>query len=107
MRAALGILVLAVGLGVMLRLAPATPVGAGSALDRFVRAADFAGAVLVARGDRVLLSRGYGQASIVLGTPNTPRTPFRIGSVTKQFTAAAILLLQERGRLRLDDPVCA
>jgi CubicO group peptidase (beta-lactamase class C family) len=55
----------------------------------------------------VLLSRGYGQASTALGRPNTPRTPFRIGSVTKQFTAAAVLLLQERGRLRLDDLACA
>jgi CubicO group peptidase (beta-lactamase class C family) len=108
MRAAGGVLVLVVAFAVLLRLAPSPSLtgGAGSALDRYVREADFAGAALVARGDRVLLSQGYGQASTALGTPNTPRTPFRIGSMTKQFTAAAILMLQERGRLRVDGPVC-
>jgi hypothetical protein len=59
-----GVLVLAAGLAVLLRLAPSPSVGEGSALDRFVRESDFAGAVLVARGDRVLLNRGYGQANV-------------------------------------------
>jgi CubicO group peptidase (beta-lactamase class C family) len=65
----------------------------------------FMGAVLVARGDQVLLSKGYGSANLEWNVPNTPATKFRLGSVTKQFTAAAVLLLAERGKLALQDPV--
>ena len=43
-------------------------------------------------------------ANIELGVPNTPQTVFRLGSVTKQFTAMAIMMLQERGKLRVSDP---
>ena len=45
-------------------------------------------------------------ANIELAVPNTPQTVFRLGSVTKQFTAMAIMMLQERGKLRVSDPVC-
>jgi len=71
------------------------------------RAADgrFMGAVLVARDDQVLLSRAWGSADLEWDVPNTPDAKFRLGSVTKQFTAAAILLLEEDGRLRIEDPV--
>jgi CubicO group peptidase (beta-lactamase class C family) len=65
----------------------------------------FMGSVLVARGDEVLFSKAYGSANLEWNVPNTVSTKFRIGSVTKQFTAAAILLLDERGKLKLDDPV--
>jgi CubicO group peptidase (beta-lactamase class C family) len=65
----------------------------------------FMGTVLVARGDQVLLSKGYGSANLEWNIPNAPSTKFRLGSVTKQFTAASILLLEERGRLKTDDPV--
>lgn len=65
----------------------------------------FMGAVLVARGDAVILSKGYGFANLEWQIPNTPATKFRLGSLTKQFTAAAILLLAEQGRLSLEDPV--
>jgi len=63
--------------------------------------------VLVARDGALLVNRGYGLADEDLRLPNTPRTRFRIGSITKQFTAAAILLLKERGRLSVQDPVCS
>jgi CubicO group peptidase (beta-lactamase class C family) len=66
---------------------------------------NFMGSVLVARGDDVLMSRAYGSADLEWDIANTPETRFRIGSLTKQFTAAAILLLEERGKLRVDDPV--
>jgi CubicO group peptidase (beta-lactamase class C family) len=66
---------------------------------------DFSGVVLVARGDSVLLSKGYGMASYELGVPNSARTAFRIASITKTFTAAAIVMLAERGALRYDDRV--
>jgi CubicO group peptidase (beta-lactamase class C family) len=65
----------------------------------------FMGSVLVARDGAVLLSKGYGSANLEWHVPNSPTTKFRLGSVTKQFTAACILLLQERGKLKLDDPV--
>ena len=65
----------------------------------------FMGAVLVARDGNVLLSRGYGQANLEWQIPNTPTTKFRLGSLTKQFTAAAVLLLEERGKLKIDDLV--
>jgi len=65
----------------------------------------FMGAVLVARGDQVILNKGFGSANLELNVPNTPSTKFRLGSVTKQFTAASILLLAERGKLALEDPV--
>ena len=72
-----------------------------------VAAARFAGSVLVARGDALLLAKGYGLADRVRGVPNTPRTTYRIGSLTKQFTALAVMQLQEAGRLAVDDPITA
>jgi CubicO group peptidase (beta-lactamase class C family) len=63
------------------------------------------GTVLVARGDKVLFSKGYGFANLEWRIPNDPATKFRIGSITKQFTAAAILLLEERGKLAIDEHV--
>src|SRR5215471_9185741 len=65
----------------------------------------FMGSVLVARDADVLLSEGFGFANLEWKIPNTPTTKFRLGSITKQFTAAAILLLAERGKLSLDDPI--
>ena len=65
----------------------------------------FMGTVLVARGGQVLVSKGYGSANLEWDIPNAPNTKFRLGSVSKQFTAAAILLLEERGKLHLSDPV--
>ncbi len=66
----------------------------------------FSGAVLVAKDGRMLLSKGYGMANLELGVPNTPQTKFRLGSLTKQFTAMAILLLQQQGKLNVKDPIC-
>jgi CubicO group peptidase (beta-lactamase class C family)/ketosteroid isomerase-like protein len=64
---------------------------------------DFSGAILIARGDKVLLRKAYGMASYELAVPNTPDTEFRIASLTKTFTAAAVVMLQEQGRLSFDD----
>ena len=60
-------------------------------------------AVVVALGDSIVFARGYGLADIEHGVPVTPSTSFRLASVTKQFTAAAILTLADAGKLRLDD----
>lgn len=65
----------------------------------------FMGSVLVAKGAEVLLSKGYGSANLEWDVPNSPAAKFRLGSITKQFTAASILLLQDRGKLSVEDPV--
>jgi CubicO group peptidase (beta-lactamase class C family) len=65
----------------------------------------FSGAVLVAQDDQILLQEGYGSANMADGSFVTPDTVFDIGSISKQFTAAAILLLEQRGLLRVNDPI--
>lgn len=79
-------------------------------LDEYLKAQvnvnHFNGSVLVARDGKVILGKGYGMANFELGVPNSPSTKFRLGSITKQFTATAILLLQEDGKLSVQDPVC-
>jgi CubicO group peptidase (beta-lactamase class C family) len=74
-------------------------------VQSYVSNKQFMGSVLVARGDQVLLSKGYGSANLEWQIPNTPSTKFRLGSLTKQFTAASVLLLEERGKLKVEDPV--
>lgn len=59
----------------------------------------------VGKGGAVLYTRGYGAADVRAGVPMTPTTPVKIGSVTKQLTAAALLKLQEQGKLSLADPL--
>jgi CubicO group peptidase (beta-lactamase class C family) len=71
----------------------------------WVDAQQFMGAVLVARGDKILFEKAYGSANLEWNIPNTTATRFRIASITKQFTAAAILLLEERGKLKVEDPI--
>src|SRR5690348_4828479 len=59
--------------------------------------------VAVVKNGRTILSKGYGFADLENDVPATPETVYRIGSVTKQFTAAAIMRLMEQGKLSLDD----
>jgi CubicO group peptidase (beta-lactamase class C family) len=63
----------------------------------------FSGAVLVARKGEIVLSKGYGFADREKKLPVTPATVFNIGSITKQFTAAAILRLVEQEKLKVTD----
>ena len=63
------------------------------------------GSVLVARNG-MLFEKGYDLADKDANVPNTPQTRFRIGSNTKQFTAMAILILQDRGKLHVQDRIC-
>ena len=65
----------------------------------------FSGAVLIAKGDKILLRKGYGKSNFELNVANTPETIFRIGSITKSFTALSILQLEEKGLLKVSDPV--
>lgn len=73
-----------------------------------VKARELVGAALVIlRDGEIVLSRGYGLASLATRTPVTPDTPFAIGSITKQFVCAAAFLLADDGKLSLDDKVAA
>ncbi len=62
-------------------------------------------AALVMKDGQIVLRKGFGMANLELGTPVSPDMVFELGSITKQFTAASILLLQERGQLRVEDEI--
>jgi CubicO group peptidase (beta-lactamase class C family) len=66
----------------------------------------FDGALLVAQNGQVILSQGYGYADREKQIPITPQTKFPLASIQKQFTAMAILLLQEQGKLSVQDSLC-
>jgi CubicO group peptidase (beta-lactamase class C family) len=80
-----------------------------SRYDKFVQyyvtTQKFMGTVIVARDNEILFNKGFGSANLEWDIPNSPATKFRLGSVTKQFTAASILLLEEMGKLKIDDPI--
>jgi len=71
----------------------------------YVDAGVFSGVILVARDGKPILRRAYGLANREWNVPATPEARFRLGSITKQFTATAILQLAEQGKLGLDDPI--
>ncbi|WP_235561753.1 MULTISPECIES: serine hydrolase [unclassified Brevundimonas] len=75
-------------------------------LDRWGASGQFTGGVLVARGDQVLFRQVHGMADRRAGEPLQLNSRFRLASVSKQFTAAAILRLQDEGVLSTHDPVC-
>ena len=74
-------------------------------VEYYVSNNNFMGTVLVARDNDILFNKGFGSANLEWDIPNTPTTKFRLGSVTKQFTAAAILILEEKGKLNIDNPI--
>src|SRR4030095_1248039 len=65
----------------------------------------FSGAILIASKGRVLLRKGYGMAEYGLEAPNTPQTKFHLALISMSSTAAAILILEERGPLSVSDPL--
>ena len=65
----------------------------------------FNGSVLVAENGKVIYKKGFGMANMEWAIPNQPDTRFRIGSVTKQFTATLILQLVEEGKIKLDGKI--
>jgi CubicO group peptidase (beta-lactamase class C family)/predicted N-acetyltransferase YhbS len=85
--------------------AGAPPEDEANRLDQWLQRAGFQGGALVAKGDRVLLRRGYGLSDREAGVPYDADTVFSLGSITKQFTAAAILKLEMQGKLRVEDDV--
>jgi CubicO group peptidase (beta-lactamase class C family) len=83
-----------------------TPGSVTAYLDGLSSQNQITGAVRVEKDGVVLVEAGYGLADEAHAIANTPATRFRIGSNTKQFTAMAILLLQDDGQLGVDDPIC-
>jgi CubicO group peptidase (beta-lactamase class C family) len=78
----------------------------GAVIDEIATHPEFVGlSVAVARGDHLIVDRGYGMADLEWDAPADASTIFRIGSVTKHFTAAAILKLADQDKLALDDPL--
>jgi CubicO group peptidase (beta-lactamase class C family) len=90
--------------------APSGVAGRAAAVDalltRRLQRHQFTGSVLVAVKGKVVLAKGYGYADAAQRRPNTVNTAFRIGSITKQFTAMAILELQAAGKLSVQDKLC-
>jgi D-alanyl-D-alanine carboxypeptidase len=78
---------------------------ASQAVDTVAREDGFSGVILVARGNQVLLRRGVGLADRKRNIAITPETKFPLESVTKQFTATAIMVLVEDGKISLSDPI--
>ncbi len=74
-------------------------------ITRYLLAQRFNGSVLAAREGTVLISRSFGFADFRDHTPLTPQTPFQLASISKTFTAAAVLMLQSQGKLHIDDEV--
>src|SRR5512139_3252362 len=75
-------------------------------LAQWTQDGTFTGSVLIAQDGVVFLSKGYGLADRAREIPNTPQTRFHLASMSKQFTAMAILILQSQGRLNVQDPIC-
>jgi CubicO group peptidase (beta-lactamase class C family) len=74
-------------------------------VDRWLTESDYRGVVLIAKDGEVVLRKGYGLSDREAGTPNGPGTVFTIGSITKPFTAAAILKLESQGKLSVEDSI--
>ncbi len=81
----------------------------GSKLDAYLeiqtKLGRFSGVVLISQNGKIIFEKAYGLANYELNAPLRVRSKFRIGSLTKSFTAAAILQLAEKGALRLEDPL--
>ena len=80
----------------------------GRSLDEYMtrlEALGFSGGLAVVKGGETVLLKGYGRADREHGIPMGPDSVFSLGSITKPFTAAAILRLQELGKLKTSDPI--
>lgn len=86
-----------------LKVAPT--ISTDSSLDQYVQQTGFSGTVLIVKDQKVILNKGYGLANQVTKQANTPNTLYPIGSTEKAMIATGILQLQEKGRLKTDDPI--
>jgi len=92
--------------------APSAPIASNAEINRRISEylnsltpKGLSGSVLVARGDQIVFHQAYGMADRAKGIRNTPETVFHIGSIAKQFTAAAIMKLEMQGKLNTSDPI--
>ena len=95
-------------LAVLCVAAPAAGQSFGARADSVMRAAErrgFSGVVRIVRNDTTVLEKGYGLADRARGIAFTPSTVVQIGSNTKDMTVVALLQLQERGRLNVEDAI--
>ncbi len=101
------LLILFIGFGSPVQLSYQSPESIEKKLDDYLNAhlqnRSFMGSVLLARGGRILVSKGYGMANLEHDVLNTPQTKFRLGSITKQFTSMSIMQLQIKGLLNVDN----
>ena len=74
-------------------------------LNQYYKFQEFNGAALVAEEGKVIYKNGFGMANMEWNIPNTPDTRFRLGSITKQFTAMLTMQLVEEGKLKLNVPI--
>jgi len=74
-------------------------------LKQYYDYGQFNGSILVAEKGKIIYEKGFGMANMEWAIPNQPDTKFRIGSVTKQFTAALVLQLVEEGKIKLDGKI--
>ncbi len=74
-------------------------------LTKYKEYGQFNGSALIAENGKVILKKGYGLANMEWDIPNQPNTKFRLGSISKQFTAFLIVKLAEDGKLKLDVPI--
>lgn len=79
---------------------------ADAVVSAYAAQGEFSGVAAIAKDGKLVFAKGYGMANYEWGVPNTVEAKFRIGSVSKQFGAAAILKLQEEGKLKVDDAAC-
>ena len=88
---------------------PGPPSGLAQEVDAYVepyvKMNTFSGMVLIAKDGKIELERGYGMANYELAVPSGRQTRYHIASMSKPFTAAAVLLLQEEGKLKVSDPL--
>lgn len=100
-------------IGALLLLLSAAAIGfienppslASEKVNAFLSEKGFQGTILIAKEGKTLFSKGYGFANEELQSPNTPKTVFRLGSITKIVTAIAVLQLQEQSLLNVQDPI--
>jgi CubicO group peptidase (beta-lactamase class C family) len=74
-------------------------------MRQYVENRQFNGSVLVAENGKVVFKKGYGMANMEWSIANTPDTKFRLGSITKQFTAMLVMQLVEKGKLKVNDKI--
>jgi CubicO group peptidase (beta-lactamase class C family) len=95
--------------GPLVHAAPASSQDVAARIDQVLSAtykADAPGAtVIVVKDGKTILRKGYGLADVERKLPLAPDTVMRLGSVTKQFTAAAIMMLVDEGKIKLDDDI--